>query len=143
MFSLFSMAALTSRQFKCEVCDHFWDSSGKEQLLAFTTDMPRRRGSVCITDCLDAYSNPDRVDVYCDSCGRTSEALKSMRLKDLGPYVLVNIGRVVTHGSENPDTVTKNPAHIALPSSGIVRFKDGAADIPYEAIGMLKHQGTT
>lgn len=41
--------------------------------------------SVRIAECLNAYSNPDSVEVHCDGCGNASKASKWMQVKDLSP----------------------------------------------------------
>ena len=108
-----------------------------------TKNLPDRESRVCITECLDAYSIPDSVDVHCSGCGETSRASKWMQLKDLSPYVLVNLNRVVVHGSENQmeATFTRNPDTVSLPLSEGVMMKDGVEDVQYEAIGTIKHRG--
>lgn len=140
------MAALTLSKIKCH-CGHAWDSR-VEKRFTLASSMPRpgsSEGSVCITECLDAYSNPDNIEVQCDACGKTEKASKWMQLRDLSPYVFVNISRVVAHVSKNKKvpTFTKNPLPISLPSSKVVTVTDVAAaeDIRYEAIGTLKHSG--
>ena len=80
--SLYPMAALTLSKIKCRSCGHGRDS-GLEKSFAFTTRMPRRKSgesTVPFTECLDAYSEPDCVEVHCNSCGRTTESLKWMEL---------------------------------------------------------------
>ncbi|KAF6226900.1 hypothetical protein HO133_008341 [Letharia lupina] len=143
---LFGLEAITKIQ--CRSCGHAWDSC-VEKKFAFTTSMPStknlpdRESRVCITECLDAYSIPDSVDVHCNGCGETSRASKWMQLKDLSPYVLVNLNRVVVHGSENQmeATFTRNPDTVSLPLSEGVTMKDGVEDVQYEAIGTIKHRG--
>ena len=132
------------KQLKCGSCSHAWDINA-EAMFAFTTSMPRHesetsphvpKDSLCITDCLDTYSNPDDVEVNCDSCGRMIKASKWMQLQDLSPYVLVNVNRV---GVTDDHPKKMNP--IGLPTSNMVTMKDGAVKVEYEAIGTLNHAG--
>lgn len=83
------MAALTLSKIKCLQCRRVRDS-GVEQKFAFTTSMPPQKNSntsVCITECLDIYSDPDIVEVDCNDCGIKKKASKWMQLTDLSPYV--------------------------------------------------------
>ena len=101
-------------------------------------------GGVCITECLDTYSSPDNVEVDCDRCKKREAASKWMQLRDLSPYVFVNISRVVVHiGEKQKVTFTKNPYPVSLPASEVVTMEDVAAaeELRYEAIGTLEHSG--
>ena len=125
-------------QFECQSCRRAWKID-PERLFAFTTSMPEKRGpteSLCITKCLDTYTIRDEVETKCDYCGRISNLSKWMELKNLSPYVLVNVNRVgITDG--NPKIM--NP--ISLPDSNMVTMKDGTEEVEYEAIGTLNHSG--
>ena len=78
------MAASTLSKIKCR-CGHAWDSD-VEKRLTVSLDIPRHdssEGSVRITECLDAYSNPDYVEVDCDKCKNREVASKWMQLRHL------------------------------------------------------------
>ena len=139
------MITLTWSKIKCQSCGHTWESGTVEEKFGFTTKIPPSKSSksggrsVGFTECVDAYSDPDHVDVHCDSCGKMSEALKSMQLRDLGPYVLVNLNRVLFHrGKPLPNRVP-----VSLPSSGVTNIEDVAGDVRYEAIGHVNHIGSS
>ena len=92
--------------------------------------------SLCISKCLDTHSNQDDVEVNCDHCGRMRSASKSLELKYLSPYVLVNVNRV---GISKGYPKIMNP--IGLPDSNRVTMKDATAGLEYEVIGTLNHSG--
>ncbi len=137
------MIALTWSKIQCQSCGHAWESGTVEEKFGFTTEIPPLNSSksggrsVSFTECVDAYSDPDSVEVHCDSCGKTSEALKWMQLRDLGPYVLVNLHRVLIHGGKP----LRNRVPVSLPSSGVTNIEDGEEDVRYEAIGHVNHIG--
>ena len=125
-------------QFECQACSRAWKIN-PEKLFAFTTSMPDLRDptkSLCITACLDRYSNRDEVEVNCNFCGRTSQAKKWMELESLSQYALVNVNRV---GTAVGYPKIMNP--IGLPDSNMVTMKDGTTEVEYEAIGTLNHSG--
>ena len=143
------MAVLTLTKIKCESCDHAWETRGTEEKFALTTSVPPPKSgndgeiSVSFTECIDAYSNPEAVDVHCDRCGKTSKALKWMQLKDLSPYVVIKLDRTQYLGIDDQEKpkFTKNTDTVSIPSLGVVTMKDGADNVRYEVIGSLNHQG--
>ena len=143
ILSLCERKALTLSKIKCGSCGYARDSC-VETSFAFTASMPLRKAgesTVNITECLRTYSERDTIELPCDKCSTSSEVVKWMELKDLSSYALVKINRVEAHGSEDSNTMTRNPDRISLPPSEVVTMRTVTEDIQYEVIGQMKHCG--
>lgn len=143
MISLCPMTALTLNKLKCQSCGHARDVS-TEKSFAFTTSIPRPRtgeNSVNLTECIKAYSKPDKVESTCESCSGSTNVFKWMELKALSSYILINVNRVVANEGQNIAAMTRNPCHINLPPSEVVSMRVLTEDIGYEVIGQMKHSG--
>lgn len=137
------MTALTLSKIKCRSCGHARDLS-IEKSFAFTTSVPRPKSgesTVNLTECVKAYSEPDKVDSTCESCSGTTDVFKWMEFKDLSSYTLINVNRVVANEGQNTAAMTRNPCHISLPPSKVVTMRTVTEDVQYEVIGEMKHSG--
>ena len=98
--------------------------------------LPVSKGPVSLQLCIDAFSQPEQMEVRCEKCAKDTPSTKTELMAEIGDYVFLDIHRV------NPATGrTKSKTEVLFPREPVTLISD--SDERYEAVAVLEHVGYT